>query len=381
MLNAVSSANWTKLAAGSKSSPFTVQKCVYCGGENDDGAGNCRECGTELSAARFHQSAVIPTETPPRIDLEKIAGAFTTAGGFSRPSWPVILKALRAYHPPEERLAAWSAVVSQWASRWEAELGKDYWMTNSGSFFLVSALDGETGERILRKANWMAEKVQSFLGPLAWDDRSHLLIVHVNDELLARRFDETVSAPAKTEAEWSAAKCAPVWILICSRDQDVMMHDLESALVWTCLDHLSLPRWLQSGVATQIRRVIELARRGRTGELFDSDLLPEHRRFWNETTIQSFWAGTCEQEYPDQANLFYDLSNILVQLLTEKTKSLIDYLRCAHYRDAGDAAAQVCFKKGLGDLAGIFLGPGHWDPDPLARVECQARVREINSEE
>src|SRR5437870_5061758 len=104
-----------------------MQKCLYCGGENDDGARNCRECGTALTGtANFHESAVIATEIPARLYLERIAGAFTTDEGFSRPSWPVILKAMRPYRTPGERLAAWTAVVSQWASRWEAELGNDY---------------------------------------------------------------------------------------------------------------------------------------------------------------------------------------------------------------------------------------------------------------
>ncbi len=170
-------------------------------------------------------------------------------------------------------------------------------------------------------------------------------------------------------------------MLICSQEEAVIIHDLEFALVWSSLDHLPLPRWLHYGVGTQLRRVIDSARAGRARELFDADLIPEHRRFWNETTIQTFWAGTCETEYPDQSNLFYDLGNILVQFVTEKTTNIVDYLRCAHHDDAGQAAAQVCFKTGLGELAGRFLEPGHWTPDPLAIVECWDRAREIDSDE
>jgi len=360
-----------------------MQKCGYCGRENQDDARNCAECGTELTGeTEIHESAVAANETPSPINVEEIEGAFNTHEGFSRPCWTVILKAMRHYHTPEARLAVWTDVVSQWASRWEDELGNDYWTTSSGACFLVSAFDGETAERLLQKANWLAEKIRSFLGPLAWEDRPHILLVHVADELLARRFDQAVAAPEKeTETEHIAAKRAPFWMLICSQDETVMIHDIEPALVWSSLDHLPLPRWLQCGISTQLRCVIDSTRTGRARELFDVDLVPEHRRFWNETTIQSFWAGTCETEYPDRSKLFYDLSNILVQLLTEKTKSLVDYLRCAHHYDSGETAAQVCFKTGLGELAGTFLGPGHWTPDPLAIVECWDRVREINPDE
>jgi hypothetical protein len=279
-------------------------------------------------------------------------------------------------------MEAWKDVVSQWAARWEAELGSDYWLTSSGSFFILSELDGEAAESLLKQSNWVAEKVRGALGPLAWEDRPHILIVHVTDEFLAQRFDDAVSARgAETGAERAATQHAPFWMLISSQDEAVMMNDIKPPLVWSSLEHLPLPRWLHAGVAAQLNRVIYSATVSRAPDLFDADLLPAHRRFWNETTIQSFWAGTCETEYPDQSNLFYDLSNILVCLLTEKTKNLFDYLRCAHHDDSGQAAAQLILKIDLGDLAGTFLGAGHWRPDPVAIVECWDRVREISSDQ
>ena len=103
------------------------------------------------------------TESPPPINLEPIEGAFVTREGFSRPCWPVILKALRHQHSPAARLAAWTDVVSPWTSRWEVELGNDCWMTRSESFILVSELDADLAERILQRANWLAEKIRSVL--------------------------------------------------------------------------------------------------------------------------------------------------------------------------------------------------------------------------
>ena len=84
-------------------------------------------------------------------------------------------------------------------------------------------------------------------------------------------------------------------------------------------------------------------------EVFEADLIPEHHRFWNATTIQVFWAGTWEKEFPNQIKLFAELSKILVYLLTEKTKRMIDYLRCAHYSDSGQAAPCAksnCYPRG-----------------------------------
>src|SRR5881396_453564 len=87
----------------------------------------------------------------------------------------------------------------------------------------------------------------------------------------------------------------------------------------------------QPGADRRLRCVIDSTSARPAREPFDLDLVPEHRTFWNETTIQSFWAGTCETEHPDRSRLFYDLSNILVHFLNERSKSLVDYLRCANH--------------------------------------------------
>jgi len=267
----------------------------------------------------------------------------------------------------------------QWARRWESELGRDYGLSSSGAFFLVSALDEEAAGRLLQQANWMAEKISNILGSLAWQDRPCILIVHLADETLAARFDEAVTAPRDHGAERAARERSPSWTLICGSEEIVMVQDIRSALTWDCLSGLPLPRWLHCGFATQLERLLDSVGGKRPPELFDADRVAEHHRFWDETTIQSFWAGTCESEYPEQSVFFYELSNILVQLLTEKTSSLVDYLRCANHGDAGQSAALVCLKTDLGELAGTFLGPGHWTPDALAIAECWDRVREMNS--
>src|SRR6266511_2007079 len=127
-----------------------MQTCGYCGRENQDDALNCTECGTELSVrSESHPPPEAETGTPSRINLDQLEGAFTAHEGFSRPCWAVIFKALRCHHTPEGRLAGWTDVVAQWASRWETELGNEFWMTQSGACFLVSALDGEAAEGIL----------------------------------------------------------------------------------------------------------------------------------------------------------------------------------------------------------------------------------------
>ena len=162
-----------------------MKACAYCGRENEDTALRCEGCGTEL---RQKAKGAKPSDPPPaalsRVNLNEIEGAFTVCEGFSRPEWPVIVKALWQNRSSEERQAAWADAITQWAGRWEAGLGEDFWLANSGSFFLLSEMEGDATERLLQKANKTAATIRGVLGALAWEGRPQTLIVHVRDEQL-----------------------------------------------------------------------------------------------------------------------------------------------------------------------------------------------------
>ena len=360
-----------------------MKTCAYCGRQVEQGALRCEGCGTDLpQETTEEQSTEQPSAAPRPLNLKEIEGAFTLCAGFSRPELRVIVNAVRQHSTSEERLATWAEAISQWAGRWETELGEDFWLTSSGSIFLLSELDGEAAERTLQKANKMATIIRGVLGTLAWEGRPQTLIVHVTDESLAGRFADAVTSPDPPDTIQSAAlACAPHWLLITRPDESVRADDIASDFSWSCLSHLQLPGWLYSGVGRHLGRVIALARSHSVPELFNADLIPNHRRFWFEDTIQSFWAATCATEHPEYQDLYYDLANILVYFVTEKTSNLADFLRCANPCDAGQAAARVCLKTDLGELAGQFLGPGQWAPDPLAIAECWERARQISASE
>jgi len=360
-----------------------MKTCAYCGRGIEDAALRCEGCGTDLPQEIAQElSTDQPSAAPRRLNLNEIDGAFTLCDGFSRPEWSVIVKTLREHCSSEERLAAWAEAISQWAGRWETELGADYWLTDSGSIFLLSELDGEAAERTLQKANKIAGIIRGTFGSLAWEGRPQTFIVHVTDESLAGRFADAVTSPDPPNNLQSAAlACAPHWLLITSPDESVRADEIASDFSWSCLSHLQLPGWLCSGVGSHLVRVIRSARGLGVPELFNPDLIQNHRRFWFEDTIQSFWAATCATEHPEYVDLYHDLANILVYFIQEKTTNLADFLRCANPYDAGQAAARVCLKTDLGVLAGQFLGPGQWAPDPLAIAECWERARQISASE
>ena len=80
-----------------------MKACSYCGRGNDDSQSHCVGCGIELTQET--EPAPPPEETPApprRMNLNELEGAFIVHDGFSRPAWPVILKALRPYRAPDD---------------------------------------------------------------------------------------------------------------------------------------------------------------------------------------------------------------------------------------------------------------------------------------
>jgi hypothetical protein len=101
----------------------------------------------------------------------------------------------------------------------------------------------------------------------------------------------------------------------------------------------------------------------------DKDLVDRHARHWTHESIQTFWAGT-SWYIPEESNeLSYSLAEILLRLPTEEGLALVEFIKHADWRDAGQDAALNFLGKDLGDLAGQFLGPGCWRPERKAIAE------------
>ena len=65
------------------------------------------------------------------------------------------------------------------------------------------------------------------------------------------------------------------------------------------LAHLSLPKWLDEGIAVNLERRLT----GLRDSLYTpKELHEKHLEFWNEQSIQEFWSGTSFQR-TDAGNL------------------------------------------------------------------------------
>ena len=74
----------------------------------------------------------------------------------------------------------------------------------------------------------------------------------------------------------------------------------------------------------------------------------------------------------DAQKLSYSLAEILVHIIASDHAGFLDFLRHAHYADAGQTAALDYLGVSLAEPASIFLGPGSWRPYRKAIAECWA---------
>src|ERR1051326_140356 len=357
--------------------------CAYCGRENDDALTHCGGCGTKLLTAHGPpaeeeeqgEGEQIEQPTSAFINLGEVAGAVVFEEGFSRPDWDVIRKAIESVAEPEERGAAWDEAVSQWVFSLAKELGGTYRARRSRHSILLSPTDRGSAHRLLSFVERATEQIRDFLGEVAWGSFQgiHLVLLFSEED----DYYQYISAfyPEGTHPTTSGVHLSAGFPHIAAlhyselQSAQIIAHELAHH----CLSHLSLPRWLDEGVAMTLERAI-----GRSHRPVLPDDLPErHHQFWNEGNIQGFWAGTSFGEPGESVELSYSLADVLVQLLPKDHAAFLAFLRSADYSDAGQTAALDCLGVCLGEMAGTFLGPGNWRPQRAAIKRCWQAAREV----
>ena len=128
------------------------------------------------------------------------------------------------------------------------------------------------------------------------------------------------------------------------------------------LRHLSLPAWLDEGIAVNVeQRLCGPAPARHSAE----ERARRHARHWNAATIQSFWSGDVFHAADAGQALGYDLAARMVALITaQHADTFTPFCTAAKRSDAGNAAALVHLHGPLHACAGAVLGPGEWQIHP-----------------
>jgi hypothetical protein len=144
---------------------------------------------------------------------------------------------------------------------------------------------------------------------------------------------------------------------------------LSHELTHVALRHLSMPQWIEEGLAQIVQRRVGVA-----GPLqVDHAMALRHKRHWSEHGLDAFWSGEGFSAPGEVQRCCYELAEILVRLLVEDARPrwlrrsrepqrrFLAFLRAASAEDAGQAACVEHLGFGLEDLAVRFLGPPRGD--------------------
>ena len=305
---------------------------------------------------------------------------FDFVEGFSRPDW----KSFRlwvAQVSKEENSTAWNVAVLKWLKQLASDLGGDSQIYRSEHFFSMSDIGAESASTLLVYAESARSAIVNALKAAAWTGYSgkHVLLIFSD-------IDDYFGYIAYYYPEGTHALSSGV----CIRRDYVHValpfvnswsaeHTIAHELTHNLLAHLQIPTWLNEGLAVTAERLMSrqsLSPASRQSFYVDQELANQHRAFWNEDSIQSFWAGRSVHIPGESNELSYSLAEIFVRLISESGNGFVDFIQAADYRDAGQDAAIRILNCDLGEMAARFLGPGDWRPKRKAIAEIQSSMRD-----
>ena len=318
-----------------------------------------------------------------------MSAAFIYEDGFHRADWSIIREWIESNIAPTEIEEAWNEAALLWLTKLRDDLGGDYFIAHSRQTLLLC-------DQALGKAQWLLDyagrgalTVKEFLGDVAWSGALGKDVVLIfSDE------DDYYQYLSYHSVEGEQAKSGGVCIdsgythiALPWQDELDAANAIIHELTHDCLAHLPLPLWLNESIALTIQKAIAPPPRsiGQSDQaaLFSAsinwqppimwdDLAEKHFAFWNETNIQSFWAGTSFYQPGDPNQLSYNLAEVIGKLLLERgtPNSFREFVKVADRSDAGQTAAINIFGVDLGEIAGTFLGEGDWRPKRKAMIEC-----------
>lgn len=287
---------------------------------------------------------------------------FVDRAGLPRPDWNRIDESVREFGGDAD--GAYHVVTREWLTRLGTSLENGLRVVESPHFQLLSGDSPmSAGETLAHLENARSVAVR-ILGDLHWKGGfgKHVFMRFRNTADYKTYISDFVSSD---RLDMSSGMCLQndyvhvVWPanIDALTDKAVMAHELFHNLV----SHLRIPAWLNEGLAM----LLEVATTGLGGHSKDGMLIDDHRQWWTQARLQSFWDGRAFFDLYSQ-ELAYSLARLMMTALREKAAPTPDAFRrfvlTADQGDAGAKAFKNVFGIAIGELAAQILGPGNWDP-------------------
>jgi hypothetical protein len=301
------------------------------------------------------------------LDPFPIAAQMTMHRGLPIIEWAPIKRWIVETVPPERRAIAWAGCERAWLLHFRDALGPAFRLDENNTSAILSSLDRKLSQATLGYMERTLKRIGVVLNGIArapeWG--KDLLIVF-DDEA---RYYDYVSYYYPESGEFAFSSGMHInWG--CSHFVTIK-HDLRSIepviaheMTHACLAHLSIPAWLNEGLAVNTEHRLA---GNRSGLYTPDQMRKKHRGFWGHAEIQEFWSGKSFLRTDDGNVLSYDLARILVEQFSKDWGSFTAFVLAAERLDAGNAAARQHLGLDLGAAVLALLEKkqsGTWEPDP-----------------
>ena len=304
-------------------------------------------------------------------DLD-ISGLVTWEEGLPRPQWDLIEAWAESREDAAGQGAAWTAAGRQWLALLGEALGRGYEVAETEHFLGVGPSGEGGGGPLLRFAERCRGVILSTLSGVA-----HFSVRGKQVVIVLRTPDDYYQyvSPYYSEGEHGGSGGVHIregypHVALHGKHLWTLENTLAHELTHVCLHHLSMPQWLEEGLAQMFEHDLT----GRSFLQLDAEMAARHKRYWGKNGLDEFWYGEGFSRPGKVQELSYQLAEILVRLLLEEgrprwfglvrepQRRLFAFLRQARAADCGEAACREHLGFGIDELAARFLGPGSWSP-------------------
>lgn len=293
------------------------------------------------------------------IDFANLPDAFIEAHGLPRAQWKVIYSRIATDWSHAQKHAFWCAAQRHWLDRLRAAMPEPYAVLESDRHLILTAYRGET-QWMLDFAEELHTLVAGMLqGALSKDGFGKFAILVFGGD--ARYWQYTRYYSPDNRPSESSGICifdgdTHIAMPGLANFKNVLVHEMVHAR----LAHLPIPHWVHEGIAQHIDRVLVTRSRMEAGRFARE----QHRVWWKNHGIQSFWSGAIfDERRADRRHMGYELAEQLANAMIKPDRAAFNAFLCdANDSDAGEAASRKHFGAGLGVWMQEVLGDGDWAP-------------------
>lgn len=312
--------------------------------------------------------------TPVNIEIKD---ALTWEEDLPRPRWDLLESWVESRVEADAREDAWTDLSRQWLKRLGAILGENYQIDESAHFLMLSALPA-LADHLLWCAEHSREELLGSLPEVTEFSLGKQPIVAIG---AVEDYYRYICVYYPDGKHGGSAGChvreGRPHVVLSGKLQPALESTISHEMTHVALTHLSLPLWLEEGLATSFQKRMTT----HDGEMLVTGAeARKQKRYWSNHGLDAFWDGSAFLQAGKVQQHAYQLAEVLMRLLFEEyrprwfglarepRRRLFGFLRAADAADCGQSAAREHLRIELGDLAGRFLGPGEWNPTCAGEV-------------